>query len=204
MLKYFLIYKQKLIYTGTGQNKDTSRGRLGMVMGNYDLNKNTLELNELYQNFNIGTTCEKNWVFIDYKNEVHMIYSWYPLNICKFSNSNKNLLECVETRVMPGIFSRMRGSSNGFYYNNEYWFVTHMVSFSKPRYYYHFIVILDSNLNLLRYSAPFNFEGEAIEYCLSIVVEVDRVLMNYSTWDKSTRIGIYDKSYIDSVVSYYV
>jgi hypothetical protein len=57
-------------------------------------------------------------------------------------------------------------------------------------------------MNILRYSAPFQFEGEAIEYCLSIVIEDDRVLMNYSTWDRSSKIGIYDKKYIDSITKY--
>ena len=42
-------------------------------------------------------------------------------------------------------------------------------------------MLTHSNLNLLRYSAPFKFEGEPIEYCLSIVVEDDRVILNYST-----------------------
>ena len=60
------------------------------------------------------------------------------------------------------------------------------------------ISVFDSNMNLLRYSAPFKFEGEPIEYCLSIIVEDEQVLINYSTWDRTTRIGIYDKKYIDS------
>jgi hypothetical protein len=57
-------------------------------------------------------------------------------------------------------------------------------------------------MNLLRYSAPFSFEGEAIEYCLSIIVEKSQVFINYSIWDRSTRIGIYDKDYIDSILKY--
>ena len=57
-------------------------------------------------------------------------------------------------------------------------------------------------MNLLRYSSPFSFEGEAIEYCLSIIVEKSQVLINYSIWDRSTRIGIYDKEYIDSILKY--
>ena len=34
------------------------------------------------------------------------------------------------------------------------------------------------------------------------VVEDDRVLINYSCWDRTTRIGIYDKKYIDSLIKY--
>ena len=63
-------------------------------------------------------------------------------------------------------------------------------------------MVFDANMNLLRYSAPFKFEGDCIEYCLSIVVEDEQVLINYSTWDRTTRIAVYDKNYIDSIVKY--
>jgi hypothetical protein len=64
------------------------------------------------------------------------------------------------------------------------------------------IVVFDEEMKLLRYSAPFKFEGEPIEYCLSIVVEDERVLINYSTWDRTTRIGFYDKEYIEQMLKY--
>jgi hypothetical protein len=131
---------------------------------------------------------------------------------------------------MPKIFARVRGSTCGFVYNKqvnttsfnstnnislniiekekedenekEIWFVNHIVSYDSPRHYYHIISVFDSQMNLLRYSAPFKFYSEPVEYCLSIVVEDDRVLINYSTWDRTTRIGVYDKKYIDSIVKY--
>ncbi len=103
---------------------------------------------------------------------------------------------------MPKIFNHVRGSSCGFKYNGELWFVVHLVSYESPRHYYHMIVVLTDKCKLLRYSAPFKFEGDCIEYCLSIIVEDTRVLMTYSTWDRTTRIGIYDKKYIDGQISY--
>ena len=124
---------------------------------------------------------------------------------------------------MPRIFSRVRGSTCGFNYikvlgannginenNNitinieekEIWFVGHIVSYENPRHYYHIIIVFDENMNLLRYSAPFKFEGEPIEYCLSIIVEDERVLINYSTWDRTTRIGVYEKNYIETLLCY--
>ena len=117
---------------------------------------------------------------------------------------------------MPKLFSRVRGSTCGYIYSKKVgennnknvlnaqskyvWFINHIVSYESPRHYYHMITVFDSNMNLLRYSAPFKFEGEPIEYCLSIVVEDERVLINYSTWDRTTRIGVYDKKYIDSLL----
>jgi hypothetical protein len=63
-------------------------------------------------------------------------------------------------------------------------------------------VVFDENMQLLRYSAPFKFEGEPIEYSLSVVVEDDRVLMNYSTWDRTTKVCVYDKDYIEGLLKY--
>jgi hypothetical protein len=206
----------KLLFIGTGLH---NKNNIGVVTGEYDINNFSLNEKEVIPNFS-NSSCEKNWVFVDYKNSTHVIYNWYPLQICKI-NEEMNTLSLIVTRETPKMFKRLRGSTCGFRYTNkiadmgsiqenisidiveeEIWFVTHLVSYENPRHYYHVIVIFDTNMNLLRYSAPFKFEGEPIEYCLSIVVQDEEVIMNYSNWDRTTRIGIYDKKYIDSIVKY--
>ena len=208
------IETNKLIFIGTGLHNNNN---IGIVSGDYDINNFTLKESQLVPDF-CNSNCEKNWIFFDYKNSTHVIYNWHPLQICKI-NYETNKLSLVETRETPKIFKRFRGSTCGFKYSNkvigsikenismniieeEIWFVTHIVSYENPRHYYHVIVVFDINMNLLRYSAPFKFEGDPIEYCISIVVEDEEVIMNYSTWDRTTRIGIYDKKYIDSIVKY--
>ena len=204
----------KLLFIGTGLHHNNS---LGIVTGEYNTDSLTLNENEIVPNFS-KTSCEKNWSFVDYNNSTHIIYSWFPLQICKINNDSK-MLSLIETRKMPNLFKRIRGSTSGFKYSkkigenlngnisiniveDEIWFVTHIVSYETPRHYYHVITVFDSKMNLLRYSAPFKFEGDPIEYCLSIIVEDEQVLINYSTWDRTTRIGVYDKKYIDSIVKY--
>lgn len=202
------IQTDDLLFIGTGFHHNE---KIGIVSGNYNINNYKLEGTEITQNFN-NSICEKNWVYVDFKNETHIVYDWNHVNIYKI-NKETSKLNFVAKRETPCIFSRIRGSSNGFKYNskkndpinveeNEIWFVNHIVSYETPRHYYHIISIFDTSMNLLRYSAPFKFEGEPIEYSLSIVVEDERVLINYSTWDRTTRIGIYDKKYIDSIVKY--
>lgn len=212
---YYDYHNNTLFYIGTGYH---SNNKIGIVSGIYDTNLKKLQINELKQNFN-NSDCEKNWTFVDYKNEKHIVYDWYPIKICKLEN---NIINIVETKNTPKIFSRVRGSSCGFVYNfnkninsindndnitlniveSEIWFINHIVSYESPRHYYHIISVFDSNMNLLRYSAPFKFEGDSIEFCLSILVEDDRVMINYSNWDRTTRIGIYDKKYIESLLKY--
>jgi len=210
---YYDNYKDKLTYIGTGFH---SNNQIGIVSGDYDIVENKFHINELKQKFK-NTVCEKNWVFVDYKNETHIIYEWYPLKICKLDVNNEIIIQ--EEKTMPRFFSRVRGSTCGFIYNkkidetkndnitidivdSEIWFINHIVSYENPRHYYHIICVFDLNMNLLRYSGPFKFEGEPIEYCLSIVVEDDKVLINYSVWDRTTKICVYDKNYIDSLLKY--
>jgi len=180
------LFKDKFI--GTGYHKNNT---LGLSYGTY----NDFSYNELKCEFSNG--CEKNWCFYD---DDRIVYKWYPLTLCKL---NGTTLEKDQEKNMPKLFKHMRGSTNGFNYNNEIWFVTHIVSYETPRHYYHAIVVFDTDMNLLRYSAPFKFEGESIEYCLGIVVEDERVVLTYSTWDRTSKIAIYNKNYIFSKVNIY-
>lgn len=185
----------KLIFAGTSEHKN---GKIGMLIGNYDVSSLTLSSSEISPSF-CDSWCEKNWVFVKHRGENRMIYKWSPLQIGKV-NPDTNLLDIVETREnMPKIFNHSRGSTPGVLFNKEYWFVLHIVSYETPRHYYHFIAVFDEDLNFLRHTAPFKFEGEAIEYCLGIVVEEERFLATYSTWDGSTHLAVYDKSYIDGL-----
>ena len=215
-----------IIFIGTSYHQNNN---IGIVHGNYNLDNELLQHNELICSFN-HSNCEKNWVYVDYNNSTHIIYKWNPLQLCKINSSiNENSIYLIENKKMPKIFSHVRGSTCGFkyikkisqnininhidtysdisnisikLYETEIWFVVHIVSYETPRHYYHIIAVFDEKMNLLRYSAPFKFEDIPIEYCLSIVVEDDRVLINYSGWDRTTRIGIYDKEYIDSILKY--
>jgi tetratricopeptide (TPR) repeat protein len=186
-----------LLYIGTQYHKNYT---IGIGAGSYDIYNNYLNGNDIVPNF-INTGCEKNWVYLNYKGETHIIYSWSPLRICKINDNNE--LYVIEERYMPMYFSHLRGSTCGFDYNNEIWFVQHLVSHENPRYYYHVITVFDKDMNILRYSAPFKFSDNPIEYCLSIIVEKDRVLINYSTWDRTTQIGIYNKKYLENSILIY-
>jgi tetratricopeptide (TPR) repeat protein len=166
-----------------------------VCVGDYN---NKIVSKDLSCDFNYSE-CEKNWVYFHYKEKLNIIYKWYPLQIAKI-NDDANCIELVETKKMPRIFSHCRGSTCGFSYNDEIWFIVHIVSYENPRQYYHMIVVFDENMDFSRYSAPFKFEGEPIEYCLSIIVNNENVIINYSTWDKTSQIVVFDKSHIDQLL----
>ena len=186
-----------LKFIGTG---NTDNNQIRIFTGDYCLDNN-IKLSPilLTQTFK-KTLYEKNWVFVNYKSKTRIIYNWFPITICDVDENNN--LNIIGTKNMPLIFQNIRGSTCGYTYNKEIWFITHLVSYEKPREYYHMICVFDENMNLLRYTAPFKFEGISIEYCLSIIVENDRIIINYSTWDKTTKIAIYDNNYIESKLIY--
>ena len=196
----------ELLFIGTGLHQN---GNIGIVSGKYDITKDKLEPTELTASF--GTSgCEKNWVFAPYKKTTHIIYKWAPLQICTLRDDGCTI-DKVDEKPMPRIFERVRGSSCGFKYTKknkygneetEVWFVAHVVSYEEPRVYYDMLIVFDEALNLLRYSAPFKFNAEPIEYSLGLIVKDDCVMINYSVWDRTTCVGIYDKNYIDSVTKY--
>jgi len=211
--------KNQLMFIGVGFHENN---KIGIVNGVYNPFIETfLKTTELTQSFK-KSECEKNWVYVNYKDELHIIYAWYPLQIGKINNNNELILR--EIKTMPKIFSNIRGSTNGFMYNKnktlsektfdnivlnlideteiELWFIVHIVSYENPRHYYHMIVVFDNDMNLLCYTAPIKFSDSRIEYCLGIVVEKERVIISYSTMDRTSNIGVYDKEYIDSLLIY--
>lgn len=189
-------YKNELYYIGVSYHKD--RNNVGVTYGKYTSPRFT-DINEIHQKFN-DRQCEKNWVFVIYKKELLVIYDWHPIRLCRIHKKEIIVVKTIDT---PNIFRYVRNSSCGFYYNDEIWFITHVVSCAEmPRHYYHMIVVCDTDMNVKRYSAPFKFEGDPIEYSLSIIINDDEVLINYSNWDRTTRIGVYNKTYIDSILIY--
>jgi tetratricopeptide (TPR) repeat protein len=193
-------FKNKTFFIGTDYNYQI--GKIGISYGIYDYNENKkLNIIQLHQDFS-NTSCEKNWVFTTLNDELRVIYKWSPLVICEIK---ENYIVPIISKNMPPFFSIIRGSTceSVDLETGEKWFICHFVSYENPRKYYHIFVVFDDNLNLLKYSAPFKFENQSIEYCLSLLIENDKILINYSTWDKTTQIGIYDKKYILSLLIYF-
>ena len=149
---------------------------------------------------------EKNWAYLG-KNKV--IYKWYPITIGRIENAELIIEEQYNSPKWnsPEWFVNLRGSTNAVYneLRNEVWFICHTVNdSSQQRVYTHCFVVLDTSYKLKRYSELFSFDEKPIEFALGMILEPDKneCLISYSTWDRTTRIGIYDKRYIDSITKY--
>jgi hypothetical protein len=152
--------------------------------------------------------CEKNWCMLNYKNELCVVYNWFPLQIGKINYDTREL-DIIEIKYnIPNYFKKARGSSPGIRRNDEIWFILHTAqSFAdtvKHYYHYqHFFAIFDLDMNLLRYSELFKFEGTKVEFCVSFIFKEEEILLAYSVLDTESIIAIYDMSYIETAIKWY-
>lgn len=132
---------------------------------------------------------EKNWIlFSSEKNGVQCIYEFSPLTIGVIQDSS--FIE-ISRENTPSLFKYIRGSTNGVTIGDEIWFIGHIVSNESRRYYYHIMIILDKNTNMLKkYTNFFTFQGEPVEYTLGFIEIGDNkenLLIGYSVLDRETR-----------------
>jgi len=193
------VFENEIYFSGISMHRNQ---KIGVSLGKYEINNNIIKAKEYEQKFK-ETNCEKNWMFVNYKNKLAIIYSLYPLILCDKNEETCELDIFKINTKMPLVFKHARGSSNGFKYNNENWFIVHYVCYGEPRIYYNMFVVFDEDMNLLRYSGFFKFTNCPIEYCLSIYInDNNEVLIPYSTWDSTTDLLVCDKKYIDSLLVY--
>ena len=192
---------RNLAFMGTIQSPRT--GNISIGYGEIDFDNLTNGLNYSVVETQWDKGCEKNWVFFGDNN---VIYQWHPLTIGNIVQREKTIeienatpvmelfFEVKEQKPMPDFFRHVRGSTHGSEFENEVWFICHMVEYCQPREYYHLFVVFDkTTMTLSRWSNLFKFEGEKIEYALGLIVECDRIIISYSKWDREPAIGVYDK-----------
>ena len=205
MKPYYNVYSNSndnsISFIGTCQNPITKH--ISMGYGELDLEANTSSMSYSVVNTIYNKDCEKNWVFYGDNN---VIYQWNPLTIGKIVKRNEGLdgkeeklfLEIIKQTPTPPFFQQVRGSSNGCKYEDEMWFLCHVVEYCQPREYYHFFAVFNKDtMELKRWSHLFKFDGEKIEYALGLIVEEKRIIVSYSKWDREPTVAVYDKFKIE-------
>jgi mannosyltransferase OCH1-like enzyme/predicted GH43/DUF377 family glycosyl hydrolase len=176
----------------------------------YELNKNII-LPKMYD-ANKFRICEKNWSFINYNNELCVVYKWFPLQIGKINYETKSM-NIIEIKYnIPNYFKEARGSTNGTIKDNEMWFILHKSQSIEHNYkkksttyynYQHFFAVFDLNMNLIRYSELFKFDDCKVEFCLGMIIKNDELILSYSALDTQSTIATYDINYINDNLKWY-
>ena len=156
---------------------------------------------------------EKNWVFFPYKNELCVVYNWYPLQICKIDyHENKLNLKKINYD-MDLYFKDTKGSSCGVVYNNYIWFILHKSQknaftqrpncFQSAHHYQHFFAIFDLDMNLIRYTETFKLHEDYVEFCTGFIIKDDKMIISYGASDCKSFVSIYSLSYIKNELYWY-
>jgi len=176
---------------------DKKSDRLLIIGSKFDINNPIIPKNIININFNYSNNFEKNWSNFVVNDTLYTVYKWFPLQICKIDFNCFNLKLDKTNNDVPIFFQTMKGSTNGFKYNDEIWFITHYSHDNDTfRKYYNIFLVFDLDMKLLRFSNPFKFENQNVDFCLGLIIEDNRVIISYSTSDNTTKIGIYNKTYI--------
>jgi hypothetical protein len=168
-------------------------------LSNFIINKKII--NPSFYDLNIINKYEKNWSLFNYNGDMAIVYSWCPILIGKI-NVDTNLLSIIDIKYnIPEHFKDSKGTTPGFIFNNEIWFILHKSQ--RNINYQHFFVVFDLNMNLLRYSELFKLENQSIEFCMGLIIENDTVILSYSIMDTSTKISTYSIDYINNNLLWY-
>ena len=188
-------------------NRGISYGKIMIETGSIDMNSHKATSSLVTKENSYAV--EKNWVMFNTTLErVKVIYKWYPLTIGEYIENEDTTTDInttfftTNTIQTPNIFKLLRGSTNGVKINNEIWFITHLVSHEQKRHYYHMFVVLDvDSFKVKRYSIPFTFEKQHIEYTLGFVFDkkTENFLVGYSTMDRTTNYMEVSKENIDNL-----
>jgi hypothetical protein len=194
-------YKNNYYYTATLLENESQY--LCSNMYNIDDNVYKLEKNIILPNFydKVNTNVlQNNCVFVDYSNNLCVIYDWFPLQIGKIDYAN-NSLDIIEIKYsIPNYFKNVKCNNCGYTKNNVIWFILYKITGTK---YQHFFAIFDLNMNLIKYSELFKFSlDDAIEYCVGFIVKDTEIILTYNIGNNSI-ISIYDISYINSGIKWY-
>jgi hypothetical protein len=197
-----IMHEGNLCFNG---NRPLSRGHITIETGTIDVSTQMTN-SKLAIKTNIRPV-EKNWVLFSDDSKLNVIYQWYPLTIGEYTNKDDTddpttTFITTKTIETPHIFKWARGSTNGIVIGDDIWFIAHIVSDEGRRYYYHIFVILDKiTYEVKKYSSPFSFEKENIEYTLGFAYmeETAQFLLGYSTNDSTTKYMVVPRKNIDEL-----
>lgn len=198
-------FQNDVYYIGSSFNPYTNK--IQIVSGILDFTKDSFDTNYITPFFKTTNKWEKNWVFFNNGGELNLIYQWYPVYICKIDYKTKQLHLLNKKSNVPSFFGKLRGSTNGVEYDNKIWFITHFqhsekkTRATKPQY-LHCFVVFDKNMDLVGYSAPFNFENYLVEYCIGMTVNSDNndFIISYSTLDSTTKLIKFSSEYVNGLI----
>jgi predicted GH43/DUF377 family glycosyl hydrolase len=138
--------------------------------------------------------CEKNWMpFID--KPYHFIRWANPMQVVKTDPINKTCEVVHQSEFkLNGVDKELRGGSQIIPFKEGYLFITHEVDLwldeagRKKSFYKHRFAYMDKNYNIVRYTPPFGFMNNLIEFCCGLAEYNDDLLITFGVQDNAAYI----------------
>lgn len=170
-----------------------------MMLGKYSISKNSIEsIVKLYGYED--NKCQKNWSPFIHNNKLLFIYSFDPLVILE-PNLENGECKIYKNQNQKYNYSMLRGGSQGFYINNDLYFITHEIIFDNGRIYFHRFVKMTEKLEIEKVSYPFFFKDWGIEYVTGATYDKNnnKILISWGSNDKNANISSIDITKWDSL-----
>ena len=161
---------------------------------------------------NTNRIWEKNWAFVEYHDELCIVYKWFPLQIGTIDYTKKTMDIMEKRDEMPDYFRDVRGSTCGVQKEDELWFVVHKAQHynnnnNNNNIYYnyqHFFAVFDLDMNLTRYSELFKFGDCKVEFCTGLIIEEREIVLSYSLLDTQSVVARYDIASVKANLKWYL
>lgn len=185
------IENDKIKFIGTTVGYHNTGGNR-MIVGEYNI-ENYEYTEECLIEPPENTWCEKNWIPIirNKDKQLYFIYRLEPFEIGQIivdddTNERKlNIVEVYDETIFVPFFHKMRGSTPFVEINEGLVGVIHFSEETKPRHYFHMLILLDKNtFRPLKYSEPFVFEKVSIEFCIGFDIRNGKYWFWISRFDR--------------------
>jgi len=177
----------RLRFTASSKNA-TNDERIVIVTGEYDEQACRMHNTSVIESPR-DSECEKNWIYVPNSaitseagaNKMNFVYGWSPFEIGAAENGK---LVIHTTYPSCQLFGHARGSSSLVEYDGKLWAVVHFVKYVTPRVYSHSVIQFNRDtMRPERYTLPFCFRANRIEYCLGFDIHNDVCSFTFSEND---------------------
>ena len=133
---------------------------------------------------------EKNWLPF-YDEKLYFIYMIHPFILYRYENG---LIKMKELKLTDQNLETFRGSAPPIPYKNGWLATAHQVTNMQ---YYHRFIWFDQDFTQIKYSIPFYFELQGIEFNLGMCHSPTGLLLTYSVWDNNAKLITIDYDVVD-------
>ena len=134
-----------------------------------------------------GLPNERNWMPRVAEGELKLVYRVSPTQIvhCRADGSYD-----FQSLTEPAVrFAGWSGSSQIVPYGANWLCVVHLhIREGRPGRYLHAFLELGRDFEIERFSDPWVFDGEPVEFCAGLCIAGDEAILGYGTWDREARL----------------